>query len=107
VYLRLKALENCTGIPVTDTHVVELLEEGVSIKVGTLSCGREKVLGTAFEEVGRSRLSVDFASIQQAIHHRATLPINPTVPWWHRKDDSNSARWEDGSVRRGRSVVKG
>ncbi|KIK67869.1 hypothetical protein GYMLUDRAFT_36664 [Collybiopsis luxurians FD-317 M1] len=104
VYLRLKALQNCTGISVTDTQIVELHDEGVSIKGGILSCGREKVLGTAFEEVGRSRLSLDIFHVRTA-RPSVSLPMNSHIPWWTHRD--NQLRWEDGSVRRGRSVVKG
>ncbi|KAJ4470544.1 hypothetical protein J3R30DRAFT_1181266 [Lentinula aciculospora] len=108
VFLRLKALQNSTGIPLTDSQVVDLREEGVSIKGGILGSGKEKVLGTAFEDVGRSRLGVDFLHVS-TVPHRVTLPLNSPIPWWHPRDDLDKLqlRWEDGSVRRGRSVVKG
>ncbi|KAF5390611.1 hypothetical protein D9757_002573 [Collybiopsis confluens] len=105
VYLRLKAVQNSTGILVTDTQIIELVEEGVSIKGGVLSCGREKVLGTAFEEVGRSRLSVDVDVFHIRAATAAVLPVNSPIPWWQHQDQQ--MRWEDGNVRRGRSVVKG
>ncbi|KAJ3864216.1 hypothetical protein EV359DRAFT_81617 [Lentinula novae-zelandiae] len=108
VYLRLKALQNCTGIPVTDSQILELHEEGVSIKGGILGSGKEKVLGTAFEDVGRSRLGIDLLH-EPTLQHRVTLPINSPIPWWHPRNDIDNVqlRWEDGSVRRGRSVIKG
>ncbi|KAJ3756734.1 hypothetical protein EV360DRAFT_84681 [Lentinula raphanica] len=108
IYLRLKALQNSTGIPVTDSQVVELREEGVCIKGGFLGSGKEKVLGTAFEDVGRSRLGIDLLQVT-TVQHRVSLPINSPLPWWHRPEDLDEIqlRWEDGSVRRGRSVVKG
>ncbi|KAJ3814910.1 hypothetical protein F5876DRAFT_61982 [Lentinula aff. lateritia] len=108
VYLRLKALQNCTGIPVVDSQILELHEEGVLIKGGILGSGKEKVLGTAFEDVGRSRLGVDLLH-EPTLQHRVTLPINSPIPWWHPRNDIDNVqlRWEDGSVRRGRSVVKG
>lgn len=93
----------------------------MSIKGGALSCGREKVLGLAFEDLGRSRLGkvdLDLGETRRLGDSNTPIPI----PWWQGRDvaglggRTESVRlrwhWEDlpndvGSVRRGRSIVKG
>ncbi|KAF9070160.1 hypothetical protein BDP27DRAFT_1447246 [Rhodocollybia butyracea] len=111
VYLRLKALQNCTGIPVTDTdgNSIRVVDGpdlvSMSIKGGVLSCGREKVPGLAFEDLGRSRLGrVDLDLGETRRLRDSNTPIS--IPWWQGRDVAGlGGRTESRTKYRQRIVI--